>query len=54
MMEIFTWNDVLHEQIGFVICKGSTYGVGQSRVKQIIWPKKTKDCFVCLLDNGNS
>jgi len=22
-------------------------GLGQSRVKQIIWPKKTKDCFVC-------
>jgi hypothetical protein len=22
-MEIFTWNDILHEQIRFVICKGS-------------------------------
>jgi hypothetical protein len=47
MMEILLGNDILHEQIRFVTCKGSIYGVGQSRVKQIIWPKKTKRLF-CL------
>jgi hypothetical protein len=52
MMEIL--RGMMFYMSKLVICKGSTYGVGQSRVKQIIWPKKTKDCFVCLLDNGNS